>query len=137
MAMAIIILKVYMLFTIAVMLVYTARHYFFTLNRLFGEQRIYYQDIVDSDLKTVSILIPMHNEEQVAAHILEQLLKTDYPLDRLEIIPINDFSEDGTEDILNYYAARYPFIRPIHRYRGQRGKSSALNEALRPRRAAA
>ena len=38
MAVVIIILKGYLLFTITVMLIYTIRHFIFTINRLFGEQ---------------------------------------------------------------------------------------------------
>lgn len=123
-------MKAYLIFTIGVMILYGLRHLIFTLNRLFGEQRMYYQDIMDSDLPTVSVLIPMHNEEKVAANILDQLLKVDYDMSKLEIIPINDFSEDETEQILESYAAKYPIIKPLHRYRGNRGKPAALNEAI-------
>lgn len=130
MEMAVSILKAYLLFTIAVMLVYMFRHFIFTLNRLFGEQRIYYHDIIDSDLKTISVLIPMHNEEKVAACILDRLIKADYSHDKLEIIPINDFSDDTTKEILDEYAARYPFVRPLHRTEGERGKPVALNDAI-------
>lgn len=119
-----------MLITIVVMVIFTMRHFIFTINRLFGKQRIYYQDIIDSELKTVSILIPMHNEELVAKYVLEQLLKADYPQDRFEIIPINDFSEDRTQEIVDGYAKQYACIKPIHRYEGIRGKPAALNEAL-------
>ena len=130
MEMAILVMKGYLLLTIGVMVIYTIRHFVFTLNRLFSEQRVYYHDIIDSDLKTVSVLIPMHNEEKVAAHILEQLLKIDYEIERFEIIPINDFSQDGTKEILDAYAAQYPFIKPLHRYEGDRGKPAALNAAI-------
>lgn len=130
MEMAILVMKAYLLLTIGVMVMYTMRHFVFTLNRLFGEQRIYYHDIIDSDLRTVSVLIPMHNEEKVASHILEQLLKIDYEIDRFEVIPINDFSQDGTKEILDAYAAQYPFIKPLHRYEGDRGKPAALNAAI-------
>ena len=100
MAVVIIILKGYLLFTITVMLIYTIRHFIFTINRLFGEQKIYYHDLVDTDQKRVTVVIPMHNEEKVAANILEYLLRTDYDRDKLEIIPINDFSTDKTKEIL-------------------------------------
>lgn len=131
MEMAVFVLKGYLLFTIGVMLLYAARHYCFTLNRLFGEQRSYYQDIIDSELAKVSVLIPMHNEEKVAAHILERLLKADYDLAKLEIIPVNDFSRDDTGKIIEAYAAKHPCIRPLHRSKGDRGKPAALNEAIK------
>jgi cellulose synthase/poly-beta-1,6-N-acetylglucosamine synthase-like glycosyltransferase len=152
MEMVILILKIYLVFTVSVLVVYSIRHFIFTLNRLFFEQRIYYQDIIDSDLKSITILIPMHNEEKVARQILDLLVVSvypnenvgkdarkildllvdaDYPHEKLEIIPINDFSSDETRIILDDYASRYPFIRPLHRYEGERGKPAALNEAMK------
>jgi cellulose synthase/poly-beta-1,6-N-acetylglucosamine synthase-like glycosyltransferase len=152
MEMVILVLKIYLVFTVTVLVVYSIRHFIFTLNRLFFEQRIYYQDIIDSGLKSITILIPMHNEEKVARQILDLLVVSaypnenvgkdarkildllvdaDYPHEKLEIIPINDFSSDETRLILDDYARRYPFIRPLHRYEGERGKPAALNEAMK------
>lgn len=132
MEMAVKFMKGYMLFTVIVMVIFTIRHFVFTLNRLFGKQRIYYQDIIDSELRSVSVLIPMHNEESVCKDILERLLIADYDFNKFEIIPINDFSEDNTKNILDEYASKYPgLIKPIHRYQGTRGKPSALNEAIK------
>ena len=130
MEMAVKIMKGYMLFTVIVMVIFTCRHFAFTINRLFGKQRIYYHDIIDSELKTVSVLIPMHNEEAVCKDILERLLIVDYDFAKFEIIPINDFSEDATQSILQEYAKKHSFIKPIHRYEGERGKPAALNEGL-------
>jgi len=130
MEMAVLIMKIYLAITIAIMLLYAVRHLIFTLNRLFGEQRADYHDILDSDLRTVSVLVPMHNEEKVAVAILERLIRLDYPPDKLEVIPINDFSTDRTPTILDDYAARFSFIRPLHRSEGERGKPAALNEAM-------
>ncbi|MBU4001163.1 MAG: glycosyltransferase family 2 protein [Proteobacteria bacterium] len=152
MEMVVLILKLYLIFMVFVLLIYTFRHFLFTMNRLFSEQRFYYQDIIDSELKNISILIPMHNEENVAGQILDLLvsstytynnvekspkkildllLSADYPHDKMEIIPINDFSSDQTQKILDEYARRYPVIKPIHRYEGKPGKPAALNEGVK------
>ncbi|GAB4406510.1 MAG: glycosyltransferase family 2 protein [Thermodesulfovibrionales bacterium] len=127
----VIILKSYLVFVVFIMLLYTARHLLFTLNRLIGKQRIYYQDIVDSELPNISVLIPMHNEEKVAANILDLLIAADFPVSKLEIIPINDHSTDKTAELLDGYASRYSYIRPMHRSEGRRGKPAALNDALK------
>ncbi len=124
------ILQLWVLLVVGVAIVYTFRNWMLTLHRLFRPQRLYYQDILDSDLPAISILIPMHNEEVVAAQILDTLLRSDYPRNRLEIIPINDHSSDQTAKILDGYACRFEFIQPLHRHTGQRGKPSGLNEAL-------
>ena len=152
MEVGILILKIYLIVVVCILLSYCVRHFLFTVNRLYFEQRIYYQDIIDSDLKSITILIPMHNEENVAGQILELLVSgaytydnleqipekildlliaADYPHDKMEIIPINDFSSDKTQHILDEYAARYPIIRPIHRYKGKPGKPAALNDGIK------
>ncbi|MFA5393168.1 MAG: glycosyltransferase [Candidatus Ratteibacteria bacterium] len=151
MALVILILKIYVCFSALIMIVYTIRHFIFTLNRVAGEQRIYYQDIMDSELPTVSVLVPMHNEEKVARDILNSLLGTSYPgakleilpimladnpnetletLENVEIIPIDDHSTDGTKKILAEYAAKYPQVMPVYRQDQKRGKARGLNDAI-------
>jgi cellulose synthase/poly-beta-1,6-N-acetylglucosamine synthase-like glycosyltransferase len=132
MGILIFILKAYMVFLMLVLLLYIIRHYTFTLNRALGKQRLYYQDVLDEDLPTVSVLVPMHNEEKVASHILDLLVASDYPKEKLEIIPINDHSTDRTKEILEEYVQKYPFIRPLHRYGDlPRGKQNGLNDAIK------
>ena len=97
------ILKVYFICTVLLMLIYAVRHAVFSYNRMFGRQRMYYSDIYDSDMPTVSILIPMHNEEKVLSYVLDSLLNCTYDRDRLEIIPINDNSSDRTAELLEEY----------------------------------
>lgn len=125
------ILKIYFVFTIGIMMLYAIRHAIFSYNRLFGRQRIYYNDIYDSELPFISVLIPMHNEEKVLHYVLDSLLECDYDWDKLEIIPINDNSTDSTPDLLNEYHEKYPFIRPLHRKSDVRGKPAGLNDAMK------
>jgi Glycosyltransferases, probably involved in cell wall biogenesis len=132
MGLLIFLLKAYMVFLMLILLLYITRHYLFTLNRALGKQRLYYQDVLDDDLPTVSVLVPMHNEGKVASHILDLLVASDYPKEKLEIIPINDHSTDRTKEIIQEYARKYPFIRPLHRYGNlPRGKQNSLNNALK------
>lgn len=130
MELVVLILRVYTIAEIFILLVYTIRHYSFTFNRVFGEQRLYYQDIVDSDLPNITILVPMHNEELVAKDVMEHLTRIEYPHDKFEVIPINDHSVDKTREILDGYKEKYPFIRPLHRDTGGRGKPYGLNDAM-------
>ncbi len=78
------------LVVVFVLSVYSLRHFFFAFHRLFRPQRMNYTDLAGFHLPSVSVLIPMHNEEAVAQDVLEALLEDDYPRgpDRLEIIPI-------------------------------------------------
>lgn len=128
------IMKGYMVFMFIVMMIYTLRHFIFSQNRLLGRQRLYYSDIYSSRMKYISVLIPMHNEEQVLANVLDTLLECDYDRDRLEIIPINDNSTDRTKEMLDQYHEKYEFIRPIHRDCENRGKPAGLNDAMQAAR---
>ncbi|MGB6865080.1 MAG: glycosyltransferase family 2 protein [Candidatus Aminicenantaceae bacterium] len=131
MELVVLILKIYLIFTAIIMIVYFIRHFIFTLNRLTGKQRIYYQDILDSELPSLSVFVPMHNEEKVAADILNRLIAADYPRNKFEIFPINDHSKDKTKKIINEFAKQHPFIKPLHRRKGKRGKPAGLNEAMK------
>ena len=71
----------------------------------------------------------MHNEEQVAAGILDALVRTDYDPDLIEILAINDRSTDATGRIIDDFAARFPMIRALHRIGGNGGKPAALEFA--------
>jgi cellulose synthase/poly-beta-1,6-N-acetylglucosamine synthase-like glycosyltransferase len=115
---------------VAVMVIYTLRHYLFTLNRLFGRHRQPYVDIGTAAWPPVAVFVPCHNEEKVVGHLLDALLAGDYPLDRLTIIPIDDRSTDRTGEILTEYAERSPDqVRPYRRTGGKPGKAAALREA--------
>lgn len=85
------------------------------------------------ELPMVSILIPAHNEQLVIENTLQAMVNLDYPKDKLEVIPINDNSNDDTGFIIDEYAKRYPFIRPLHTKppTGGKGKSGALNQGLK------
>ncbi len=124
-------LHVWVYLVALVMLMYALRHWVLTLNRVTQRQRPYYQDMVDSEYPALTILIPMHNEEAVAEGVLNALVESDYPKDRCEIIPIDDHSGDRTPEILQRFSQIYPYIKPLHRRSGLRGKPVALNDGLK------
>jgi len=110
---------------------YAIRHYWFTLNRLFGFQRHPYVDIDTADWPRVTVLIPAHNEELVIGQLLTALLDVNYPQDRLLILPINDRSNDRTGEIIDDFARRYPDrVKPFHRRSEKGGKAAALSDAM-------
>lgn len=114
-------------FALGLMLTYAVRHYIFASNRLFLEQRQLHQGLTGAYLPSVSVLIPMHNEAEVAGTVIEHLAAADYPPDLLEIIAINDHSSDGTALIIDGLAARHSNVKVIHRLApGPRGKPVAL-----------
>lgn len=114
---------------IILIMVYVVRHFVFAVNRLAGRQRLYYNDVITSEMKSVTVVVPMHNEEQVLSYVLDALLQCEYDREKLEIIPVNDNSTDKTKELLDAYHEKYAFIRPLHRDCEERGKPAGLNDA--------
>jgi cellulose synthase/poly-beta-1,6-N-acetylglucosamine synthase-like glycosyltransferase len=125
-------LQGYAAFVVLVMIVFAIRHWYFTMNRLWSPQRPYYQDLFDTNLPHITVVVPMHNEAAVATSVIDALLDSTYPKDRLEILPFDDQSRDDTSAILHEYYERYPeIVKPVYMLGGLRGKPNALNVALR------
>jgi cellulose synthase/poly-beta-1,6-N-acetylglucosamine synthase-like glycosyltransferase len=129
--MVVALLDIWVAIVVSIMVIYAARHWYFTLNRMLMRQRPFYQDLYDGDLPALSVVVPMHNEGSVARAVLDALLASDYPHDRLEIIPIDDHSHDDTTDILIQYRERETIVAPVFVVAGDRGKPNAMNIALR------
>ena len=109
---------------------YALRHYGFSLNRVFGQQRHPFASIVSADWPRVTIFVAAHNEEAVIEGCLVNLMGVDYPADRMTVVPMNDRSTDRTREIIDAVVARYPGrIRPFHRTGGKPGKAAALKDA--------
>lgn len=116
---------------VLVMLAYGVRHTLFTFSRLMGRQHQPHAAVDTAVWPPLTVFIAAHNEERVIEGCLDALLKTDYPLDRLKIIPVNDRSSDGTRAIIDRYVERHPhLIEPFHRTEGKAGKAAALKDAI-------
>ena len=63
--------------------------------------------------KTVSVVLPVHNEEKYISRCLDSILAQDFPCDQLEIWVVDGMSDDGTREILRRYAEKYRNIRII------------------------
>lgn len=77
----------------------------------------------------VSVIIPCRNEAKYIAACLDSVLGCGYPPEDMEIVVADGCSDDGTPEIVQKYAAKYPFIRLL-RNEG-RTVPFALNLALR------
>ncbi|USB82327.1 glycosyltransferase family 2 protein, partial [Burkholderia cenocepacia] len=111
---------------------YAARHYLFSLDRLFKPQHAPYRAMTHGDWPRLTVFVAAHNEETVIVDCLMALLATTYPRDRLTIIPVNDRSTDNTRVLIDEVRALAPeLIQPFHRETGKPGKAAALKDALR------
>ncbi|MBN1291467.1 MAG: glycosyltransferase [Candidatus Latescibacteria bacterium] len=98
-----------------------------------GEYRFRRQKLPDT-LPTVSVVVCARNEEKSIRRCLESLTKLDYPEDKLEIIVVDDESEDSTRSIIREYAARNAFITALsteNEPRNLPAKQRPLNQGIR------
>ncbi len=78
------------------------------------------------ELPTVSIVVPARNEEAVLGRLLNSLSQLDYPQDRLELIVVDDCSDDRTGAIAREYGVRLISGQP--RPEGWSGKQWACHQ---------
>ena len=64
-------------------------------------------------LPTISVVIAARNEEKYLPDLIQDLIKQEYPLDKLEVIIVDDRSTDLTPEILKDAADNYAFIKTI------------------------
>ena len=60
-----------------------------------------------------SILVPARNEAENIGMLLQSIIQQDYPSDLWEVIVIDDFSTDGTPNIVLKFANVYPNIQLV------------------------
>lgn len=74
----------------------------------------------------VSVIIAAYNAEKYLVETLDSV--TQQSMDEYEVIVVNDGSTDSTQEILESYQEKIPFLRLINKENG--GPSSARNAAL-------
>ncbi|MCI0523938.1 MAG: glycosyltransferase family 2 protein [Acidobacteria bacterium] len=85
-----------------------------------------------NSLPLVSLIVPCRNEQKTIRQCLDSILACDYPIDHLEILVADGMSDDGTREILNGYASRFPAIRMIDN--PQKITPTGLNSAIKAAR---
>ncbi len=82
---------------------------------------LYLHPILDLNLTKLSIVIPVYNERDTLHILIAKVAAVDY---EKEIILIDDYSTDGTRDVLKEYEGRKNFQVIYHDY--NKGKGAAL-----------
>jgi len=80
-------------------------------------------------MKTLSIVIPVYNEERWVGQLLERVLAADSCGLAKELVVVNDCSKDGTLAILEEHARRHPEIKLVNQEQN-RGKGAALRRGF-------
>ncbi|MGQ9618772.1 MAG: glycosyltransferase [Candidatus Aminicenantia bacterium] len=87
----------------------------------------------EKELPSISVLVPARDEEKVIGKLIESLTKLKYPQEKIEIIVINDGSEDRTEEIVRFFSKKDERVKVINipKEESGKGKSEALNRGLK------
>jgi dolichol-phosphate hexosyltransferase len=81
-----------------------------------------------SETNGLSVLMPVFNERATIEAAIERVLAVDPPVDRLELVVVDDGSTDGTREVLNDH--EWPENVHVARHERNRGKGAALRTAL-------
>ena len=126
-------LKAYLI-VLALVCIYGVHRYFLVMLFYRVKRRAPRQAGQFGELPTVTVQLPMFNEQYVARRIIEQACRIDYPRDRLEIQVLDD-STDETQQIARETVARLrqQGYDVVYLHRGHRVgyKAGALAEGLR------
>lgn len=77
-------------------------------------------------MKLITFAVPCYNSESYMRHCIDSLLEGG---EEVEILIVNDGSKDGTAQIADEYASKYPtIVRAIHQENG--GHGEAVNTGL-------
>lgn len=86
------------------------------------------EDLMSTD-KTVTIIIPAFNEEKSIERTIESALGINYPVEKLEIIVVDDGSKDRTYEFAKKYASnRNRNVKVLTKKNG--GKGTAINMGI-------
>jgi cellulose synthase/poly-beta-1,6-N-acetylglucosamine synthase-like glycosyltransferase len=82
---------------------------------------------------TVSLVVPTYNEGQIIGSKLENILRFDYPKDKLNVLVVDSASTDDTKETVRRYVQenRGRMNITLIEQPSRQGKSSAINEAMR------
>jgi len=80
----------------------------------------------------ISLIVPTYNESDLIRFKLENLIRVDYPNDKIQIIVADSNSTDGTMDIVRDFAERHRNVQiELMSETERKGKVIALNAALK------
>lgn len=77
----------------------------------------------------ITVILPVHNEENYIRAALDAVLVQDYPIDQMEILIADGMSTDSTREIIKGYQQKHPNIRLLDN--PGRIVPSGMNIALR------
>ena len=82
--------------------------------------------VADEDLPSLTVLVPAHDEARFIEEKVRDTLAQDYPAERLQVLVVDDGSQDGTAELAEAADPRVVVVR----HGARRGKGAALNTGV-------
>jgi len=84
-----------------------------------------------TELPFITITLPAYNAERTISAAIENVLASDYPADRREIIVVSDCSTDKTDDTVLSYASRGVTLLRLPERRGKTAAENVVGRVAR------
>jgi cellulose synthase/poly-beta-1,6-N-acetylglucosamine synthase-like glycosyltransferase len=95
-----------------------------------NRHKLHSQEVVAGEsLPSFSIIVPAKNEGKMIDRLFDAFSKLDYPKEKVEIVVVEDGSDDGTFEMCEKHASNLGNVKVLHRSCSN-GKPSALNFGL-------
>jgi cellulose synthase/poly-beta-1,6-N-acetylglucosamine synthase-like glycosyltransferase len=78
----------------------------------------------------ITVVVPARNAAATLSQLLQDIYAQQYPRERLEVIVVDDHSEDGTVAVVRAMMSRWPQLRLVILEK-EEGKKDAITEAVR------
>ena len=83
-------------------------------------------DALPADTPLLSVIVPVYNEAETVAELLERVLAVELPM---QVIVVDDGSTDGSRDIVARFAAEQPEVEHVC-HEANQGKGAAVRTAI-------
>jgi cellulose synthase/poly-beta-1,6-N-acetylglucosamine synthase-like glycosyltransferase len=84
--------------------------------------------LANDGLPTVSVIIPVRNEEEYIAECLQSVVDQDYPKELMEVLVVDGMSQDSSREIVSDIAEKCRFVTLLHN--PKQVKAAALNKGI-------
>lgn len=101
----------------------------FVFLTFFEHRKLIYSELKRRDFPSVCLIVPCFNEENNVERAVKSLLDLDYPKAQLEVIVVDDGSQDNTFPKAKAFARKDKRVRVFRKENG--GKYTALNYAIK------
>jgi biofilm PGA synthesis N-glycosyltransferase PgaC len=81
-------------------------------------------------LKSLSVIIPVRNEEATICTLLKEVIEQNYLKDHYEIIIVDDHSDDNTLQVIEETLQHHPFLKITITQSSLSGKKAALTQGI-------